>query len=110
MDTDLRQLPALVGKKRPSMDSPDRNSVSKKSKSEVFDELFGNEDTDLRTLSMGISPNKDRPPTPPPPKISLSDDEMREVKKKKDSPPKSSNLDFQRAREKIRGKIGMLFL
>lgn len=70
MDVDLRQLSAVVGKKRSSIDSPERNS--KKSKAEVFDRyktalgrnkenldavfnsrLFGDEDTDLRQLSLG---------------------------------------------------------
>lgn len=68
MDVDLRQLPALIGKKRSSMDSPE--NIPKKSKAEVFDRyktnlrrsnqfpsnitsdcrLFGDEDTDLRQL------------------------------------------------------------
>lgn len=74
-DTDLRQIPAAVGKKRSSIDSPEHNP--KKTKAEVFDRytpsfqknnqissdgnfncrLFGDEDTDLRQLALGT----DRP-------------------------------------------------
>lgn len=79
MDVDLRQqLPNTIAKKRSSLDSPDRNNP-KKSKAEVFDRympkirgnvqvssnasnsrLFGDEDTDLRQLSV----NTDRPSPP----------------------------------------------
>ncbi|XP_018565201.1 uncharacterized protein LOC108906445 isoform X2 [Anoplophora glabripennis] len=87
MDTDLRLLPAVIGKKRSSIDSDDQSPV-KRSKIEVFDKLFGDEDTDLRQLSI----NNDRPPTPPPPIISSSDC----TKEKSESP--KSNLDAVRAK------------
>lgn len=86
-DIDLRQFPAVISKKRGSTDGPD--SLPKKSKTEIFDELFGNEDTDLRQT---LAP--ERPPTPPPPIISLISNED------KDKSPQSdkSNLDMVRAK------------
>lgn len=88
MDVDLRQLPAFIGKKRLSTDSPDQTSV-KKSKSEILDKLFGDEDTDLRQFSIS---SEQRPKTPPPPIISSS-----EVIPSKTESPKS-NLDAIRAK------------
>ncbi|XP_044254626.1 pre-mRNA cleavage complex 2 protein Pcf11 [Tribolium madens] len=87
MDVDLRQLNDAP-KKRASNESLENTSV-KKSKTEVFDALFGNEDTDLRTVLPVAQP--ERPPTPPPPIISLTD-------KEKDSPKKSSDFDAVRAK------------
>ncbi|XP_049825333.1 uncharacterized protein LOC109601802 isoform X2 [Aethina tumida] len=96
-DVDLRQIPALVGKKRASTETLDAN-VTKKSKTEVLDILFGNEDTDLRKLS---SVQNDRPPTPPPPIISSTvalkiDPDIVEIPS--DSPPKKKDLDAVRAK------------
>nr|XP_022903618.1 uncharacterized protein LOC111415946 isoform X2 [Onthophagus taurus] len=106
MDVDLRHLPSMVSKKRSSTDNPDPslNVSSKKSKTEVFDELFGNEDTDLRQLTSVVNtPSQDRPPTPPPPIISSKPEEEKSEKVKK--------LDILRAklanatnREKLRTK------
>ncbi|XP_060530658.1 uncharacterized protein LOC132704583 [Cylas formicarius] len=108
MDVDLRQLPTVIGKKRPSADAPDQ--ASKKSKS--FDVLFGNEDTDLRQLSVvgteATAPlvESERPPTPPPPIISSA-----EILTEKIQSPKKSELDAIRAklasatnREKVMAK------
>ncbi|KAJ8919283.1 hypothetical protein NQ315_003867 [Exocentrus adspersus] len=78
MDTDLRQLPALIGKKRSSVELDDQSSV-KRSKIEVFDKLFGDEDTDLRQLPIST----DRPPTPPPPIISSSDSNIEKIESPK---------------------------
>ncbi|KAG5886429.1 hypothetical protein JTB14_035721 [Gonioctena quinquepunctata] len=108
MDVDLRQLPpAVVSKKRSSIEtSPDQISA-KKSKSEVFDKLFGDEDTDLRQLPINSERQptsstdtpqsvniEQRPPTPPPPIISSS--ESPTDSPKSDSP--KSNLDAIRAK------------
>ncbi|RZC34227.1 pre-mRNA cleavage complex 2 protein Pcf11, partial [Asbolus verrucosus] len=90
MDVDLRQLND-VPKKRTSSDNLE-HTVSKKSKSEVFDALFGNEDTDLRTVLPVAQP--ERPPTPPPPIISLAEKE-----KEKEPPKKSSDFDAKRLQE-----------
>ncbi|GLV35194.1 Pcf11 cleavage and polyadenylation factor subunit [Carabus blaptoides fortunei] len=80
-DVDLRTLvvPAVVNKKRSSTEKLEA-SVAKKSKSQMFDVLFGNEDVDLRQLPPPIlqtsttvpTTNQSvlRPPTPPPPIIS----------------------------------------
>ncbi|KAF2885051.1 hypothetical protein ILUMI_21106 [Ignelater luminosus] len=71
-DVDLRQLPSVIGKKRPSTETRDSPNA-KKSKTEMFDVLFGREDIDLRQLPPAVmsSPKgADRPPTPPPPIIS----------------------------------------
>ncbi|KAL3266670.1 hypothetical protein HHI36_010832 [Cryptolaemus montrouzieri] len=91
MDVDLRQLPTVIGKKRLSTDSPEQAPV-KKSKNEIFDVLFGNEDTDLRKFS---APASDRPPTPPPPIISSSDIVIEE---QKEPQPQKSNLQAVRAK------------
>ena len=97
MDVDLRQLPAVIGKKRPStelIEAPNQ----KKSKSEVFDILFGSEDTDLRQLPTTISPKvSERPPTPPPPIISTSVEDVPQnnTVMVKESP---KNLDVVRAK------------
>jgi pre-mRNA cleavage complex 2 protein Pcf11 len=56
-----------------------------------FSRLFGNEDTDLRTVLPVVQP--ERPPTPPPPIISLAEKE-----KEKESPKKSSDFDAVRAK------------
>ncbi|XP_063927873.1 uncharacterized protein LOC135141017 isoform X2 [Zophobas morio] len=88
MDVDLRQLNE-VSKKRVSGDSLE--SGAKKSKHEVLDALFGNEDTDLRTVLPVAQP--ERPPTPPPPIISYSEKE-----KEKESPKKTSDFDAVRAK------------
>ncbi|XP_064215104.1 pre-mRNA cleavage complex 2 protein Pcf11 isoform X1 [Tribolium castaneum] len=85
MDVDLRQLNDVT-KKRASSEGLENSN--KKSKTEVFDALFGNEDTDLRTVLPVAQP--ERPPTPPPPIISLTD--------KEDSPKKSSDFDAVRAK------------
>ncbi|CAH0560740.1 unnamed protein product [Brassicogethes aeneus] len=90
-DVDLRQLPAMIGKKRPSTEALD-GSNPKKSKTEVFDILFGNEDTDLRKLPSVVN---DRPPTPPPPIISNKINDVVEI----NSPPKKNDkLDAIRAK------------
>ncbi|KAK9738323.1 CID domain [Popillia japonica] len=114
MDVDLRQLPAIIGKKRPSTESSESISV-KKSKMEVFDELFGNEDTDLRQLPGAMSSPKvqDRPPTPPPPIISSkSKSDLDDSNDVKIISPKSSNLDLVReklANATIRNKLNSKF-
>ncbi|KAJ8927145.1 hypothetical protein NQ314_020418 [Rhamnusium bicolor] len=88
MDVDLRQLPAaVIGKKRPSTEAPDQSSA-KKSKTKVFDKLFGDEDTDLRQLPV----NTERPPTPPPPIISSTDNTVDKIQSTK------SNLEAVRAK------------
>ncbi|CAH1140150.1 unnamed protein product [Phyllotreta striolata] len=84
MDVDFRQLPAAVGKKRSSTDAPESTVGHKKTK---FDKLFGDEDTDLRKMSVNAEP---RPKTPPPPIISST------AAPKTDSP--KSNLDAVRAK------------
>ncbi|KAK9886971.1 hypothetical protein WA026_019229 [Henosepilachna vigintioctopunctata] len=91
MDVDLRQLPAAIGKKRSSTDNQEQ-TAPKKSKTEIFDVLFGSEDTDLRKLSAPIS---ERPPTPPPPIISSSDNlEKIEVEPQ----PQKTDLEVVRAK------------
>ncbi|GJQ65408.1 hypothetical protein Trydic_g7518 [Trypoxylus dichotomus] len=111
MDVDLRQLPAIISKKRSSTESSEATSA-KKSKMEVFDELFGNEDTDLRQLPTVVvsSPKiQDRPPTPPPPIISSkSKNDLEDSPDVKIVSPKSSNLDLVReklANATIRNKM-----
>ncbi|CAG9820212.1 unnamed protein product [Phaedon cochleariae] len=107
MDVDLRQLPALIGKKRTSTESPDHSSA-KKSKSEILDKLFGDEDTDLRRLpldsprplpALAAEPSaplaEPRPPTPPPPIISSSSEKERE---REEEESQKSSLDAVRAK------------
>ncbi|KRT84698.1 hypothetical protein AMK59_1819 [Oryctes borbonicus] len=110
-DIDLRQLPAIISKKRPSTELSEATLV-KKSKMEVFDELFGNEDTDLRQLpTVVVSSPKipDRPPTPPPPIISSkSKNDLEDSQDVKIISPKSSKLDLVReklANATIRNKM-----
>ncbi|KAJ9595834.1 hypothetical protein L9F63_012989, partial [Diploptera punctata] len=69
-DIDLRQLPGSPGKKRASMERAEQ-PPTKKSKAEVFDELFGNEDVDLRQLTPAVAvvTQTEIPPSPPPPPI-----------------------------------------
>ncbi|XP_043289393.1 uncharacterized protein [Venturia canescens] len=67
-DLDLRILPPVSSKRHSSEHA--EPVVTKKSKAEKFDALFGNEDVDLRTLT---HPKAGRPPTPPPPVISGED-------------------------------------
>ncbi|XP_074026105.1 pcf11 cleavage and polyadenylation factor subunit isoform X2 [Leptinotarsa decemlineata] len=109
LDVDFRHLPppAIITKKRTSSEaSPDQHSA-KKSKSEVFDKLFGDEDTDLRQLPITAEHQpvtsteqqqpvitEQRPPTPPPPIISSS--ESPTDSPKSESP--KSNLDAIRAK------------
>ncbi|VEN50303.1 unnamed protein product [Callosobruchus maculatus] len=90
MDVDLRQLPALITKKRPSIEALEQ-PTTKRSKSETLDKLFGDEDTDLRQL-----PVADRPPTPPPPIISNIN--SAENPKEKPQSPSKTNLDAVRAK------------
>ncbi|KAK5644187.1 hypothetical protein RI129_008032 [Pyrocoelia pectoralis] len=106
VDIDLRQLPSVISKKRPSTENQESPSA-KKSRTEMFDVLFGSEDTDLRQLPPVLSPPRlsDRPPTPPPPIISnkleqISDScDSREKKDDKSANiSKSSNLDVLRAK------------
>ncbi|XP_056632001.1 pre-mRNA cleavage complex 2 protein Pcf11 isoform X1 [Diorhabda sublineata] len=92
IDVDLRQLPAgVVGKKRTSTESPE-STTAKKNKSEILDKLFGDEDTDLRQLSIN---SEQRPKTPPPPIIS-SNESGPKSPSVQDSP--KSNLDAIRAK------------
>lgn len=53
--------------------------------------MFGNEDTDLRTVLTAVQ-QPDRPPTPPPPIISSDKEKDRE------SPKKTSDFDAIRAK------------
>ncbi|XP_014235867.1 pre-mRNA cleavage complex 2 protein Pcf11-like isoform X2 [Trichogramma pretiosum] len=70
-DLDLRVLPPIPSKRQPT---DTISSQSKKSKSEVFDELFGKEDVDLRLLAPVTKTaqlvTSALPSVPPPPKIS----------------------------------------
>ncbi|KAK4887613.1 hypothetical protein RN001_003884 [Aquatica leii] len=97
MDVDLRQLPSVISKKRASTENQDSPSA-KKSRSEMFDVLFGSEDTDLRQLPPVLSSpkNSDRPPTPPPPIISEKGDSYE--KPKEEIKEKNVNLDALRAK------------
>lgn len=99
MDVDLRKLPELIGKKRISIDAIE-STPPKKSKNELMDELFGDEDTDLRVIPPALSPTKaiEKPVTPPPPiisdKINMVPDTNKE--NKKDSPKGKANFDLVR--------------
>ncbi|GLH15248.1 Uncharacterized protein GBIM_19614 [Gryllus bimaculatus] len=68
-DVDLRQLSRSPTKKRPSMERSDQ-PPNKKSKAEMIDVLFGNEDVDLRQLApISVVTQQGMPPSPPPPPI-----------------------------------------
>ncbi|KAF5294521.1 hypothetical protein FQA39_LY13375 [Lamprigera yunnana] len=99
MDVDLRQLPSVVSKKRTSTDTQESPNA-KKSKSEMFDVLFGSEDTDLRQLPPLLrSPkNSERPPTPPPPIISEKCENYEQPKEETKEIGKNINLDALRAK------------
>ncbi|XP_045478783.1 uncharacterized protein LOC123683864 isoform X2 [Harmonia axyridis] len=96
MDVDLRHMPPSIGKKRSSLDDIEV-MPSKKSKTEIFDQLFGNEDTDLRKFAV---PAIDRPPTPPPPIISSS--EVTAEQQKELQQPKA---DLQTVRAKLAANL-----
>ncbi|XP_044747755.1 uncharacterized protein LOC123308987 isoform X2 [Coccinella septempunctata] len=96
MDVDLRQLPPAIGKKRASLDSLEV-VPNKKTRTEIFDELFGNEDTDLRKFTV---PTPDRPPTPPPPIISSSDVVVEPQKE-----PQQPKSDLQTVRAKLAANL-----
>ncbi|KAF7266810.1 hypothetical protein GWI33_019914 [Rhynchophorus ferrugineus] len=93
MDVDLRQFHPNM-KKRSSAEGSEQ--PSKKSKSfDIFDRLFGNEDTDLRQLAAGNEQKtQDRPPTPPPPIISSKEVDSAEYK----AQAQKNNLDAVRAK------------
>ncbi|XP_028136602.1 pre-mRNA cleavage complex 2 protein Pcf11 isoform X2 [Diabrotica virgifera virgifera] len=94
-DVDLRQLPAMVTKKRSSTEiSEDVSMPAKKTKTQIFDKLFGDEDTDLRQ-QLAIN-TEQRPKTPPPPIISVSATETKTASPKMGSP--KSNFDAVRAK------------
>ncbi|KAB0796516.1 hypothetical protein PPYR_10577 [Photinus pyralis] len=103
VDVDLRQLPSVISKKRPSTENQE-TSNAKKSRTEMFDVLFGSEDTDLRQLPPVLSPPmpSERPPTPPAPiisdKLEQIVDESRKDDKGESNAPKNSNLDALRAK------------
>ncbi|KAF7987800.1 hypothetical protein HCN44_003663 [Aphidius gifuensis] len=101
-DLDLRVLPTSSGK-RPS--DHIEAGVSKKSKAEKFDALFGNEDVDLRTLT---NPKAGRPPTPPPPVISAEENKASWAKiktpTKNDRDKQSSSDEKDKERSKDRNK------
>ncbi|XP_018319947.1 uncharacterized protein LOC108733341 [Agrilus planipennis] len=98
MDVDLRQLPGMIGKKRPSTETADSPSL-KKAKTELFDVLFGSEDTDLRQLPP-VSPKiVERPKTPPPPIISeVKESSPQLVLSRDKESPKKTHLDLLRAK------------
>ncbi|CAG9826753.1 unnamed protein product [Diabrotica balteata] len=94
-DVDLRQLPAVVTKKRSSTEtSEDVSMPAKKTKTQLLDKLFGDEDTDLRQ-QLAIN-TEQRPKTPPPPIISVSVTETKTASPKMGSP--RSNFDAVRAK------------
>ncbi|KAF5296968.1 hypothetical protein FQR65_LT10120 [Abscondita terminalis] len=99
MDVDLRLLPSVINKKRTSTDTQDSPNA-KKSRSEMFDVLFGSEDTDLRQLPpmMSSPKNSDRPPTPPPPIISDKCDDYQKSRDERKDVGKNVNLDALRAK------------
>ncbi|XP_015603412.1 uncharacterized protein LOC107271676 isoform X2 [Cephus cinctus] len=105
-DLDLRVLPAVGANKRQSTEHLE-SSVSKKTKAEKFDALFGNEDVDLRTLT---HPKAGRPPTPPPPVISGEDGKEGWAKlktpSKGDREKQTGGPDDKRERDRNRDRLG----
>ncbi|XP_043484064.1 uncharacterized protein LOC122512348 isoform X2 [Leptopilina heterotoma] len=107
-DLDLRVLPPVSANKRQSSEH-EEPTVTKKSKLEKFDALFGNEDVDLRMLT---NPNAGRPPTPPPPVI--SGEEGKDSWAKLKTPSKSNDRDKsektssdeKRDRDRVRDPLG----
>ncbi|XP_051175876.1 uncharacterized protein LOC127291029 isoform X2 [Leptopilina boulardi] len=107
-DLDLRLLPPVNANKRQSSEH-EEPTVTKKSKLEKFDALFGNEDVDLRMLT---NPNAGRPPTPPPPVI--SGEEGKDSWAKLKTPSKSNDRDKsekstseeKRDRDRVRDPLG----
>ncbi|XP_033608498.1 uncharacterized protein LOC111867245 isoform X3 [Cryptotermes secundus] len=68
-DVDLRHLPGSPSRKRSSTERGEQ-PPPKKTKAEVFDELFGNEDVDLRQLPPNVPVVMQTvPPSPPPPPV-----------------------------------------
>ncbi|KAK0076830.1 hypothetical protein PV325_004802, partial [Microctonus aethiopoides] len=103
-DLDLRILPPVSGK-RSSTDHIE-SLITKKSKAEKFDALFGNEDVDLRTLT---NPKAGRPPTPPPPVISGDDNKASWAKLKtptKSEREKPAINDDKRDRDRNKDRAG----
>ncbi|KAK6625832.1 hypothetical protein RUM43_006131 [Polyplax serrata] len=71
-DVDLRLLTIRGGspnKKRLSTETKVEEPPKKKNKSEIFDELFGTEDVDLRKITRGTLSSADGLPSPPPPPV-----------------------------------------
>ncbi|KAG7198467.1 hypothetical protein KM043_005849 [Ampulex compressa] len=109
-DLDLRVLPPVNSNKRQSSEHME-STMTKKTKAEKFDALFGNEDVDLRTLT---HPKAGRPPTPPPPVISGEDgkDSWAKLKtpSKNDRDKQTNNTDDKRERDRNRDRLGRLRL
>ncbi|KAL0115350.1 hypothetical protein PUN28_010706 [Cardiocondyla obscurior] len=109
-DLDLRVLPSVNTSKRRSEERVE-SIPPKKTKTEKFDALFGNEDVDLRTLT---HPKAGRPPTPPPPVISGEDgkDSWAKLKTptKNDRDKQLNSADDKRDRDRNRDRLGRLRL
>ncbi|XP_076641398.1 pcf11 cleavage and polyadenylation factor subunit isoform X2 [Halictus rubicundus] len=111
-DLDLRVLPPPVNANKRQNSEHMEPSITKKTKTEKFDALFGNEDVDLRTLT---HPKAGRPPTPPPPVISGEDgkDGWAKLKtpSKNDRDKQANNTDDKRdSRDRNRDRLGRLRL
>ncbi|XP_076236159.1 pcf11 cleavage and polyadenylation factor subunit isoform X3 [Calliopsis andreniformis] len=111
-DLDLRVLPPAVNANKRQSSEHIESALTKKTKAEKFDALFGNEDVDLRTLT---HPKAGRPPTPPPPVISGEDgkDGWAKLKtpSKNDREKQANNAEDKRdSRDRNRDRLGRLRL